>query len=178
LRYHLGETALVESARAANVGAIPLQTTPPGGVFTVARVGRFALVSVTAQNKHLMPRRSVTRKLLSQPNEALDPQVDIFAAFEKKQPVVTDLAYFGCLVTIPNKRDPSVPSELALGVPTVGLQGWISWIPFSRLIVLLQEKADAAGPSTLTDGAIPDIAFPRFRLPKKDSDVGDDGKKA
>jgi hypothetical protein len=178
LRYHLGETALVESARDANVGAIPFQTQPPGGIFTVARVGRFALVSVTAQHKKLMPRKSVTRKLLSQPNEAIDPQNDMFASVVEKPPVVTELAYFGCLVTIPNKRDPSVPAELGFGVPSVGLQSWISWIPFSRLIVLLQEKVDAGGTPPTTDSVVPDIAFPRFRMPKKDSDVGEDGKKA
>jgi hypothetical protein len=178
LRYHLGETALVESARDANVGAIPFQTQPPGGIFTVARVGRFALVSVTAQHKNLMPRKSVTRKLLSQPNEAIDPQNDMFASILSKSPVVTELAYFGCLVTIPNKRDPSVPAELGLGVPNVGLRDWISWIPFSRLVVLLQERVDAAGAPPTGDSAVSDIAFPRFRLPKKESDVGDDGKKA
>lgn len=114
-----------------------------------------------------MPRKSVTRKLLSQPNEAIDPQNDMFDSLLGKPPVVTELAYFGCLVTIPNKRDPSVPAELGFAVPSVGLHDWISWIPFSRLVVLLQEKVDAAGAPPTTDSAVPDNAFPRFRMPKR-----------
>jgi hypothetical protein len=177
LRYHLGESALVAAARAASVGAMPLKTNPPGGIFTVARVGKFALVSVTSAHARLMPRRSVTRKLLSQPNESIDPQNDMFADVIEKPKVVTDLAYFGCLVTIPNSRDPSVPAELGFGVPTASLTGWISWMPLARLHVMLQQKVDAGTASSTQRGTIPDTAFPKFRFPKKrDKDNGDDGK--
>lgn len=176
LRYHLGEAALGEAARSANVGAMPLKTTPPGGIFIVARVGKFALVSVTSAHAGLMPRRSVTRKLLSQPNENIDPQTDIFADDRAKPNVVTELAYFGCLVAIPNKRDPSVPAELAFGVPTANLGGWISWIPLPRLHVMLQQKVDAGGARPSQAGTIPDAAFPKFRMPKRDQDAGDESK--
>jgi hypothetical protein len=79
LRYHFGESALMAAARTANVGAMPVPTQPPGGVFIVARVGKFALVSVASADSRKMPRRSVTRKLLSQPNQNLDPQGTFFA---------------------------------------------------------------------------------------------------
>src|SRR5438552_2074437 len=61
LRYHLGEAALAQAARSAGAGAIPLKTQPPGGVFTVARIGRFALVSATVQNPKAMPRITMSK---------------------------------------------------------------------------------------------------------------------
>src|SRR5262249_32839388 len=72
LRYHAGQKALSESCRSTGLGAIPMHTTPPGGVFTVARVGRFALVSLNVRHRKLLPRRSITRRMLSQANESLD----------------------------------------------------------------------------------------------------------
>jgi len=176
LRYHLGEAALVEAARSANIGAMPLRTTPPGGIFIVARVGRFALVSVSATDAKLMPRVSLTRKLLRQPNESLDPQNDMFAELREKPRVVTDLAYFGCLVSVPDRRDPTAPAQLALGVPNANVSDWISWIPLTRLHGLLQQKVDAAGPTPIIDGNVADKAFPRFRLPNSNKGTGDDGK--
>jgi len=173
LRYHLGETALAQAARDAGAGAIPLATKPAGGVFTVARVGRFALVSVTVPDRRSMPRRTVTRKLLSQPNERLDPQSSLFDHPVTPKPI-TDLAYFGCLVAVAARRDPTVPAELALAIPTAALDRWISWTPLHRLHALLQERADAA-PADMSGGDVPDISFPTFRLPKEREDFGDDG---
>src|SRR5258708_7721465 len=95
-RYHLGERALAEAARAAGIGCIPLKTTPPGGTFIVARIGRFGLVSLAVRYSGLLPRRSITRKLLSQANEPLDPQGELFKERTDPSAVVTDLAYFGC----------------------------------------------------------------------------------
>jgi hypothetical protein len=173
LRYHFGESALMSAARTANVGAMPMSTQPPGGVFTVARVGKFALVSVTAADSRKTPRRSVTRKLLSQPNQNLDPQGTFF---NEHQHIVTDLAYFGCLVTIPNRRDPTAPAELALGVPNANITDWLSWIPFGRLHGLLQQEVDSGSADSRTDGTVADKAFPKFRVPK--TDKGEDGQSA
>jgi hypothetical protein len=172
LRYHLGEVALAQAARSGGAGAIPLATKPPGGVFTVARVGRFGLVSVMIHDHRQMPRRTVTRKLLSQPNESLDPQSSLPFADPAPKPI-TDLAYFGCLIAVAGRRDPTVPAELALAVPTAALDRWISWIPLHRLHALLQERADR-GPDDVSDGGVPDIAFPMFRVPGDRKDSGDD----
>src|SRR5215813_9548582 len=78
LRYHLGQKALAESCHGVGLGAIPMHTTPPGGIFIVARIGRFGLVSLTVKHGELRPRRSITRKILSQANESLDPQARLF----------------------------------------------------------------------------------------------------
>jgi hypothetical protein len=170
LRYQLGEMALAESARAAGVGAIPLRTMPPGGTFIVARTGRFGIVSLTVRHADLMPRRSMTRKLLSQPNDALDPQAELFST--RADPAVTELAYFGCLVAVPSRGDPSVPAELAFAVPNSALQSWISWIPLHRLHGQLQARVDGfTGVSPEVD-TLPDLAFPKFRLPKRDEEDG------
>jgi hypothetical protein len=172
LRYHLGEVALTRAARSAGAGAIPLATKPPGGIFTVARVGRFALVSVIVRNHGQMPRQTVTRKLLSQPNESLDPQSPLPFGDPIPKPI-TDLAYFGCLIAVAGRRDPTVPGELALAIPTAGLDRWISWIPLHRLHALLQERTDE-GSGDVNDGGVPDIAFPTFRVPVNRKDSGDE----
>jgi hypothetical protein len=171
LRYHGGETALREAARSAGAGALPLHTKPPGGIFTVARVGKFALVSVMIRERHLMPRRTVTRKLLSQPNDGIDPQSSLFS--DEKPKTVTELAYFGCLVAVAAKRDPTVPAELALAIPTRSLDQWISWTPLHRLHAALQERASGAADDE-SSGDLPDIAFPTFRVPSEREDTGDD----
>jgi hypothetical protein len=176
LRYHLGQMALVQATRAVNAGCIPFRTKPPGGIFMVARIGRFALVSLTVRETWMLPRRSLTRKMLSQPNESLDPELRLFEDRVSLGRGITELAYFGCLTTVPNKRDPSVPSELAFAVPKADLSGWICWIPFPRLHAMLQERVDASPQEEPDTGPIPDMAFPRFRLPKQRKDTGDDGE--
>lgn len=173
LRYHLGEAALAQAARSSGAGAIPLATRPPGGIFTVARVGRFALISVMVHDRRLMPRRTVTRKLLSQPNESLDPQSSLLFDDTASKPI-TDLAYFGCLIAVAGRRDPTVPAELALAIPTAALDRWISWIPLHRLHASLQERADTI-PGDLGDRDMPDIAFPTFRVPKDHEDSSEEG---
>jgi hypothetical protein len=171
LRYHGGETALAQAARGVGAGAIPLQTRPAGGIFTVARVGRFALVSVMARERQKLPRRTVTRRLLSQPNQALDPQGALFG--EDEAHPVTELAYFGCLVAVAARRDPTTPAELALAISARGMDRWISWMPLHRVHSALQTRADAA-PTPADDGELPDIAFPTFRIPSEREESGDE----
>jgi hypothetical protein len=86
--------------------------------------------------------------------------------------MVTELAYFGCLVAVPSCNDPSAPATLALGVPNPPLTSWLAWIPSHRLHGLLQERVDgtikgADGRSSRSEGLIPDNAFPTFRLPSR-----------
>lgn len=176
LRHHLGEAALAEASRKAGVGALPFSTTPAGGVFIISRVGRFGLVSLTAQKDRMLPRRSITRKMLSHPNEVIDPQARLFPDETPEKSVVMDLAYFGCLMAVPNMRDPSVPGELALGVPNAGLTHWLSWVPLHRLISNLQERVDGTEHKTSTASDIADSAFPKFRLPVEVQNAGPDGK--
>jgi hypothetical protein len=169
LRYHYGQAGLVEACRRAGLGSIPMRTNPPGGIFIVGRVGRFALVSMTIRHQFLMPRRSLTRTMLSQANETIDPQEHLFGA----KATVTELAYFGCLIAIPNRHDPSTPAELALAVPNVGITEWISWIPLHRLHGLLQARVDShAGETGGTE--LPDLVIPKFRVPKQRKDTGED----
>jgi hypothetical protein len=151
LRYHLGEAALTEAARSAGVGALPYRTVSPGGVFMVARVGRFALVNLMVRRPEFLPRRSVTRTMLSQANEKIDPQHRLDLGDERQ--VVTELAYFGCLVTVPSSNDPTAPSILALGVPNAALNSWLAWIPLHRLHAFLQGRVDGAGGRI--DGHVP-----------------------
>ena len=176
LRYHLGELALAESARSTKVGVLPFVTTPPGGAFMIARLGRFAVISLTVRKNRLSPRRSVTRKLLSQPNAELEPQHRLALDGRASARGATELAYLGCVVAVPCKADPTVPSELVFAVPTAALNDWIVWIPLHRMHALLQERADAGRASQRTPGAtIPDHVFPKFRLPKRDDTADDDG---
>ena len=170
LRYHYGERALAEAARSAGAGAIPLRTNPPGGVFMVARVGRFALVSLVVRYPGLMPRKSISRKILSQANETLDPQSRLALGDDETPRIVTELAYFGCLAVVPSRADPTSPAILALGVPNRALSEWICWIPSHRLNAELQARVDAvAGKGEApSSGSVPDEAFPTFRVPKPD----------
>ncbi|QWG14480.1 hypothetical protein KMZ29_07370 [Bradyrhizobium sediminis] len=171
LRYHLGEAALAQAARSAGAGAIPLKTQPPGGVFTVARVGRFALVSATVQKPKAFPRATMSKKLLSQPNSALDPQTTLF---DDKPKPVTDLAYFGCLITVAAMRDPSSPAELALAIPTPSLNRWIAWIPLHRLHAMLQERVDRGAGSRAGEDSVPDVSWPTFKIPGDKKGFGED----
>jgi hypothetical protein len=176
LRYHLGEKALSEASRKAGVGALPYSTTPAGGVFVISRTGKFGLVSLTVREPRMMPRRSISRKMLSQPNEDIDPQIEIFPPDRSDRGAITELAYLGCLIAVPNKRDPSVPAELALGIPNARLTNWLAWMPLHRLISSLQEKVDAneAGDWGATD--VTDNVFPRFRIPAQVKEPGADDK--
>ena len=173
LRYHLGEVALANAARGNGIGLIPLKTQPPGGIFNVARAGRFALVTLTVRYPGLLPRRSVTRELLSQPNEAIDPNLQL-PLDDRDRQVLTELAYFGCLTAVPSAADPSVPSILALGIPNRGLSNWISWIPLHRLHALLQERVNSSKREEPTS-SVPDQVFPKFRVPKEGA--ADDSEK-
>jgi hypothetical protein len=174
LRYHLGEAALAEAAKSAGVGALPYRTVSPGGVFMVARVGRFALVNLMVRRPELLPRRSVTRTMLSQANEKIDPQHRLDLGDERR--AVTELAYFGCLATVPG-NDPTAPSILALGVPNAALNSWLAWIPLHRLHAFLQARVDGTGGRTdghaPAEGSIPDNAFPKFRVPKRNESEED-----
>jgi hypothetical protein len=163
-RFHLGEAALVEASRTAGIGSLPFQTIPVGGTFIISRVGRFGLVSLVTHRPRIMPRKSITRKMLSLPNKPLDPQRALFE-IEATKKVITELAYFGCLLAIPNTRDHSVPAQLALAVPNAALTQWLSWIPLPRLHALLQDKVDSASDRPPEVGTVPDQAFPRLRLP-------------
>ncbi|WP_400765473.1 hypothetical protein [Methylosinus sporium] len=173
LRHHYGERALAESAAEAGCGHLPFTSLPPGGVCVVARVGRFALVSVKVGFDGAVPRKSVMRELLARPNAELDPQGALFGSSQRREKP-TELAYFGCLVAVPMRRDPSVPSILAFAVPSTTLDRWFYWTPLSSLHAALQKRMDRR-----TDRAagtpIPDRAFPKLRIPKApDESAGGD----
>jgi hypothetical protein len=176
LRYHLGEIALAEAAGAAKAGYLPVKTTPPGGVFVVARIGRFALVNVAVRNSHALPRRSVTRKLLSQRNVDLNPHGNLFEPTPNSRGT-TELAYFGCVVSVPWRRDPTVPAELAIAIPNAALSEWLIWMPLNFAFARLQERVDSGNPQKPSGSDIPDKVFPKFRFPKRD-DTEDDKKGA
>jgi hypothetical protein len=179
LRYHAGELAIAQACHSSGAGVIPLRTRPPGGIFNVARLGRFSLVGVTVTYPGLMPRKSVTRKLLSQPNEALDPCLRLDFGEPKSPRIVTELSYFGCIVTVPSVSDKAIPAIIALGIPNAAVTEWISWIPFHRLHTVLQERADRfyAGDAP-QPASVPDNAFPTFRAPKiGDADDKEEGGK-
>jgi hypothetical protein len=164
LRYHLGEIALAEAAGSAKVGHLPVKTTLPGGVFIVARVGRFALVSLMVREKHGLPRRSITRKLLSQRNEDLEPQHNLFDPSVGSRGI-TELAYFGCVVAVPWRRDPTTPAEMVLAIPDAGLTRWLAWMPLHWLHARLLERGEESRPLPISE--IPDKVFPKFRVPKE-----------
>jgi hypothetical protein len=174
LRHHLGEIALAQAAGAVNAGQLPVKTNPPGGVFIVARIGRFALVSLTTRKKHGLPRRSITRKLLSQRNLDLEPQQS-FLEPRIGSRGATELAYFGCLMTVPWKRDPTIPAELAIAVPNASLSEWLVWMPLHFAFSRLQQRVDTGKPPSPLSGAIPDNVFPKFRLPKRDDSEDEKG---
>jgi hypothetical protein len=173
LRYHLGEIALGNSAGAVKAGQLPVKTDPPGGVFIVARIGRFALVSLTTRKKHALPRRSITRKLMSQRNLDLEPQRSLLDPIGSRG--ATELAYFACLVAVLWKRDPSVPSELAIAVPNASLSDWLTWMPLHFAFAQLQARIDSGTGSSPSIGPIPDNVFPKFRLPKQDDSESEKG---
>jgi hypothetical protein len=174
LRYHLGEIALAHAAGAVSAGQLPVKTNPPGGVFIVARIGRFALVSLTTRKTHGLPRRSMTRKLMSQRNFDLEPQQNFLDPVGARG--ATELAYFGCLVAVPWKRDPTVPAELAIAIPNASLSDWLTWMPLHFAFAQLQARvAGGTSGSPPSGSPIPDNVFPRFRLPKRDDSEGEKG---
>ena len=172
IRHHRKEIALKTSAQSAGIGVIPMKTLNPGATFMVARLGRFGLVNVAARHELQMPRKSVTRKFLSQPNESIDPQASLFEVEEVKQKT-TELAYFGCLVAIPSWRDPTVPAGLWVSVPNAAMTDWIIRMPLHRVIALLNDRTndapDVVVQPTIAD--VPDRAFPAFRLPNDKDDA-------
>ena len=171
LRHQLGETALSMAAQTANVGCIPFRTVKPGGVFMVARLGRFGIVSLTVPARRSLPRKSPTRRLLSNPNDDLDPQHKLALIGTSRG--ATELAYFGCMVTCPSFREPTVPAEMVFAVPNARLNGWIVWMPLPTVYARLQDLFDkGAGPSTTYAKPIPDLRLPKFRLPKQDRGAG------
>jgi hypothetical protein len=174
LRYHLGEAALADTARAVKTGIIPLPTRMPGGFCFLARVGRFALVSTTIRQSGRMPRRSTTRRFLSQPNQEIDPQHTLFGDASSGRGA-TELAYLGCLVAVPSRRDPTTPAEVAIAIPNAGLSDWIDWIPLHKAHALLHDRTASAGLlAPPVPAEIPDRVFSTFRLPKDDEDAQDD----
>ena len=134
----------------------------------VARVGHFALISLKVRAPGALPRKSTTRRLLSQPNEDIDPQSRLFQE-EGSSRGATELAYLGCMVSVPCNTDPTVPAELALGVMSAAMDRWLSWISIPRACASLQ-GIDAGGPTPIrpVGELIPDKAFPKLRVPNTD----------
>jgi len=175
LRHQLGETALLKAAQTAKIGCIPIPTVQPGGVFMVARIGRFGLVSLTVPKKKGLPRRAATRYLLSEPNDDLDPQQKL--RFMEKSPSrgTMELAYFGCMITYPAYREPETPADMVFAVPNARLTDWIEWIPLTKLHASLQDLVGKDGKDDSSYATpIPDRRIPTFRLPKRDRQVGDE----
>jgi hypothetical protein len=147
---------------------MPMQSTQPGASFMIARVGRFALMSVKVSGTGALPRRSATRALLSRPNDEIDPQTRLFE--DAKARKKTELAYFGCLVSIPCKVDPTVPAELAIAVLSAATNRWLCWMSIPQacggLMAVSTSPSRNRSPQT---EAIPDRAFPKLRVPKLDS---------
>lgn len=177
LRHQLGETALSNAAQVARAGCIPITTVKPGGVFMVARIGRFGLVSLSISGRRSMPRRSPTRRLLGEPNEDLDPQQKLWLAEKVSSRGATELSYFGCMIACPSRRDPTAPAEMVLAVPNARLNEWLGWIPLTRAYALLQDLIvnDDVFKNISQPKPIPDRRLPTFRLPKRDLEAGEEG---
>lgn len=175
LRQIYGENAVREAASSAKAGSLPVVSAPPGGVFMAARIGRFALSSITVRHRKFMPRRSITRILMSARNHDIDPQVALALSEAGAVSQVAELAYFGCLVAIPCRADPTVPSDLLLAVPNSRLTDWVLCLPLPRLHALLQDRATSPiyDPSTEL-GDIPDRVFSTFRIPTPNKGAGDE----
>jgi len=156
LRRALGESALAETASSVGLASYPLQSSPPGGVFTIVRAGSFALASVKAGRIRGRLPDAKTRRLLAQHNPVLDPQGSLL-----ERDNVTELAYFGCLVAVPSD-DPMVP-HLAFGVPRPNLRSWIEWTSLELTIAAL-DKISPVGVAPVAE--IPDLGYPKLILPK------------
>lgn len=175
-RHIYGETAVKEAAAAAKVGCLPIVSTPLGGVFMTARVGRFALSSVVLRNDRSMPRRSATRTTMSGRNYEIDPQVALDLPGASSTQVVTELAYFGCLVSMPCWSDPTVPSRLLIAVPDASLTRWALRMELYRLHALLQNRVISTDVNDIPkeDGEIPDNVFSTLRVAKQNKGAADD----
>jgi hypothetical protein len=103
--------------------------------------------------------------MLGQANKDLEPQTNLFADPSVVRPAA-ELAYFGCAIAVPWRKDPTVPAALALGALNADLTEWIEWIPLHCAYALLQERLDSADPTPSRGTDIPDNVFPRLRLPK------------
>jgi hypothetical protein len=114
---------------------------------------------------------------MSANNVDIDPQQNLGLAPDAQRKAVTELAYFGCLVSIPCRSDPGTPQRLMVGIPDAGLTRWALRIELPRLHTLLQNRIEERAPSEKYAAAarIPDNAFSTFRLPKQDSGVADEG---
>jgi hypothetical protein len=112
--------------------------------------------------------------MMSQRNLDLEPQQSFLEPAGSRG--ATELAYFGCLVAVSWRRDPSVPAELALAIPNASLSDWLTWMPLHFAIAELQARVDrGASGSPPSDSSIPDKAFPKFRFPKRDDSEGEKG---
>ena len=141
----------------------------------VARLGRFALVNQVLRSRDHLPRRSVTRRLLSQPNADIDPQGALALGDVVNGTVKTELAYFGCLVSVVCRSDPTVPSELAIAIPSRSIDRWIAWIPLHKVHELLQSRTGGQDEREQHQptSEIPDRAFSTFRVPKEGKEGGE-----
>lgn len=175
LRYQYSEQALVQAAQEAGCGYLPFTSNPPGAICILARVGKFAIASLKLDHDWARPRPSTMRALLARPNGDLDPQGVLFET-TKSDPKTTELAYFGCLVAVPMRRDPTVPAVLAFAVPSASLDRWLCWIPMERLNAALLTHAERRVSLQRQSGPIVDRAFPKLRLPKKPDESAGSGK--
>lgn len=175
LRYQYGEQALAQAAQEAGCGHLPFVSDPPGAVCVLARVGKFAIASIKLDYDCARPRPSAMRDLLARPNDELDPQGVLFEE-ATSNPKATELAYFGCLVAVPMRRDPTVPATLAFAVPSANLDRWLCWIPMDRLNAALLTLAERKVLSQRKSGPIADRAFPKLRLPKRPDESTGSGK--
>lgn len=165
LRHHLGEEALKASAEQAGLATTTMRSAPAGGVFQLARIGRFALSSVKTNVERGRLRPAVTRELLARANHELDPQSSLLPP-EPGSATVHEIAYFGCLAAVPTRRDPMVPSILALGVPDVSMRHWLFWIPLPMLAAKMRGIRET-GVAPKAEPEQKDAAFPTLLLPKK-----------
>lgn len=164
LRHQLGEEALAQAAAAAGVGSFPKETEKPGACMMLARVGKFALTSVKVNDRMLLPRKSLTRSILSRPNWGITPQNDMFK--EAEDPPLEELAYFGCLLAVPSVSDATAPYGMYLAVPNMGMTDWIKTFSIETVHAKILNRLsgrDAAKGAEST--AIEDKAIPRIKMP-------------
>lgn len=168
LRHQFGEDALAKTAKAAEVGHFPKPTEKPGAHMMLARVGKFALTSVKVSDRGLLPRRSLTRSILSRANQNIDPQLDMIS--EPKDNGLTELAYFGCLLAVPSVVDHSAPYGLYLAVPNNGMTGWLKTLSIETLHAMILNRQSGKGASKAeTAKKVDDKAFPQIRVTKHDA---------
>ena len=121
LRHQLGEEALAKACSISGSGHLAKATEKPGAHMMMARVGRFALTSVKVSDRTKLPRESLTRTVLSRPNHKINPQSEMFSGAKPDHNDLEELAYFGCLLAVPSKKDHSAPYGLYLAIPDQGM---------------------------------------------------------